>query len=71
MNAWNGTVERLYCAYSDRPFETLRFLERPQAQWLSADQAKGLAEELAAHRSRTLVSKTDLELAPAPVRADL
>jgi hypothetical protein len=53
------------------PFDTLRFSERLQARGFSADQAKGLAEELAEYGAGTLVSKTDLELALAPVRADL
>lgn len=52
-------------------FDTLRFSERLQARGFSADQAKGLAEELAAYGAGSLVSKTDIELALAPVRADL
>ncbi len=53
------------------PFATLRFAERLQARGFCADQARGLAEELAAYGAGTLVSKVDMELALAPVRADL
>lgn len=53
------------------PFDTLKFSERLQGHGFSADQAKGLAEELASYGSASLASKTDLELALSPVRADL
>lgn len=53
------------------PFDTLRFSERLQAGGFPADQAKALAEALAAYGSGTLVTKTDLDVALAPIRADL
>ena len=53
------------------PFDTLKFSERLQARGFSSDQAKGLAEELAAYGAGSLVSKSDMEVALAPVRADL
>ena len=53
------------------PFDTMRFSERLQGRDFSADQAKGLASDLAAYRSGAVASKTDLEWALAPVRAHL
>ena len=53
------------------PFDTLKFSERLQARGFSSDQAKGLAEELAAYGAGSLVSKSDMEVALAPVRVDL
>ena len=53
------------------PFDTLKVCERLQARGFSSDQAKGLAEEQAAFGAGSLVSKSDMGVALAPVHADL